>query len=523
MTQPVSPAEFPSAPLLHLQPVSSEAGTTPASGQLTDASTVPALRGAALPTTPAGTVAQREESSADHMSERRLMGMPEKPVSPGLVPAEQPVVRGQGTQLGFRPRRLGLGPAMSPSVQRSQGPPQTVLGHGAADSLPPRTEEPPFAEGELARSDTKRSGQAPGNDARRLDSHLAVASARQINAQRADEAPLLAAPAAPLPAGDASNRPVGLASDFRAYSQGGGREGRLVAKSPPPVVARPPAWRLRAPVQRAPEPPARPAPRPPVRTPPSGTTGSWASKDASPPAQAQAAAVLHAATEELAAPLVFGRAVETAIAVQRTRDAAPYRPAAPPNPPAPLAGSRPLAAAVKMPLTADASGRDMGLAVPVWSAPDLPLSPLPGGGDWSPSNLESSDGPPERWPPLAARPARPGPLIVQARREEGSMSAPELTVAAGLPGSPEQIGAASFLWAGSGEQSGVPVQRQAVAEPPVSEGALAAPDLDESAASPRSDQDLDDLARRLYDRFRSHIRDELLIDRERAGLVTDLR
>jgi hypothetical protein len=38
-----------------------------------------------------------------------------------------------------------------------------------------------------------------------------------------------------------------------------------------------------------------------------------------------------------------------------------------------------------------------------------------------------------------------------------------------------------------------------------------------------SDRELDDLAHQLYDRLRSRLRMELLIDRERAGLITDLR
>ena len=43
------------------------------------------------------------------------------------------------------------------------------------------------------------------------------------------------------------------------------------------------------------------------------------------------------------------------------------------------------------------------------------------------------------------------------------------------------------------------------------------------SATGRSDQDLDVLAHELYDRLRSRLRMELLVDRERAGLVTDLR
>jgi len=38
-----------------------------------------------------------------------------------------------------------------------------------------------------------------------------------------------------------------------------------------------------------------------------------------------------------------------------------------------------------------------------------------------------------------------------------------------------------------------------------------------------STQELDELARRLYDRIRGRLKAELHLDRERAGLVTDLR
>jgi hypothetical protein len=43
------------------------------------------------------------------------------------------------------------------------------------------------------------------------------------------------------------------------------------------------------------------------------------------------------------------------------------------------------------------------------------------------------------------------------------------------------------------------------------------------AAGAHSDRELDDLAHQLYDRLRSRLRMELLIDRERAGVITDLR
>ncbi len=41
-------------------------------------------------------------------------------------------------------------------------------------------------------------------------------------------------------------------------------------------------------------------------------------------------------------------------------------------------------------------------------------------------------------------------------------------------------------------------------------------------AVPTGDKELDELARRLYDRIRSRLRGELLVDRERAGLLSDL-
>ena len=37
------------------------------------------------------------------------------------------------------------------------------------------------------------------------------------------------------------------------------------------------------------------------------------------------------------------------------------------------------------------------------------------------------------------------------------------------------------------------------------------------------DSDLDELVLRIYDRLRSRLRRELLVDRERAGLLTDFR
>ena len=49
------------------------------------------------------------------------------------------------------------------------------------------------------------------------------------------------------------------------------------------------------------------------------------------------------------------------------------------------------------------------------------------------------------------------------------------------------------------------------------------PGLGGAAASADKDRELDDLARRLYGRIRSRLSAELLADRERGGVLTDLR
>jgi len=67
----------------------------------------------------------------------------------------------------------------------------------------------------------------------------------------------------------------------------------------------------------------------------------------------------------------------------------------------------------------------------------------------------------------------------------------------------------------------VPVQRAEEAAPATG----GAPEVAGAAGGTpgHSDKELDDLARQLYERLRSRLRHELLVDRERAGLITDLR
>ena len=64
------------------------------------------------------------------------------------------------------------------------------------------------------------------------------------------------------------------------------------------------------------------------------------------------------------------------------------------------------------------------------------------------------------------------------------------------------------------ESASVPLGLQRAAEGPAS----AAP----PPAAPGPTGDLDELAERLYDRIRFHLKSELRLDRERAGLLTDL-
>jgi hypothetical protein len=67
-----------------------------------------------------------------------------------------------------------------------------------------------------------------------------------------------------------------------------------------------------------------------------------------------------------------------------------------------------------------------------------------------------------------------------------------------------------------------PVNQLAAANGQLSQ-AVAVPAAAAAASAGAGTADLDDLARRLYDRLRSRLMAELRLDRERAGFVTDLR
>jgi hypothetical protein len=73
------------------------------------------------------------------------------------------------------------------------------------------------------------------------------------------------------------------------------------------------------------------------------------------------------------------------------------------------------------------------------------------------------------------------------------------------------------------QESVVVMQRQEAAPAPAAESAPAAAPAAGAEAVAQSEQHMDELAGKLYDRIRTRLRSELLVDRERAGFLTDLR
>ncbi|HEY4867158.1 MAG TPA: hypothetical protein VIK45_16785 [Candidatus Dormibacteraeota bacterium] len=151
---------------------------------------------------------------------------------------------------------------------------------------------------------------------------------------------------------------------------------------------------------------------------------------------------------------------------------------------------------------ADASG------VPVAPQPaELPLAPAAGRVPATFRRVQTlSEARVEpAWPSGAAGPA--------AGQEWSAPSSPEPAAAAMAPGG---------AWTG-----GLSAQRAAEDAPAPAPSAGAPPAAGAAGAhgggAAPSEGELDDLAVRLYDRLRSRLRLELLIDRERAGLITDLR
>lgn len=119
-------------------------------------------------------------------------------------------------------------------------------------------------------------------------------------------------------------------------------------------------------------------------------------------------------------------------------------------------------------------------------------------------------------PPLPLRPSPIASLAVQALPLHGLAPVP-----VSAPASPTAAAASAFEISPP-----VPINAQR-AEEGVAPALAPASSLTEAAAvgvaGGHPDRELDELSGRIYDRIRTRLRTELLIDRERAGLVTDLR
>lgn len=127
---------------------------------------------------------------------------------------------------------------------------------------------------------------------------------------------------------------------------------------------------------------------------------------------------------------------------------------------------------------------------------------------------------------LVLTPPLPGPSLSVPPMAQRLIASPEPADLSQLSLAPTTP-AAQMLAATAAQ---IPVQLQLDAgESPSSPAAAAAPST--SAAAPTagalpahdSEKDLDELARKLHDRISARIRYDLLVDRERAGMVTDLR
>jgi hypothetical protein len=120
--------------------------------------------------------------------------------------------------------------------------------------------------------------------------------------------------------------------------------------------------------------------------------------------------------------------------------------------------------------------------------------------------------------PLAADPQGSGPLGVYAPASDTSF-----LPMADMPAAPVAAAATASMPAPAQTYSSSPVAA-AAPSPATQTGAAAAVQAAPTPApEPAPPIDLDDLARRVYGQVRTQLRSELLIDRERAGLLTDFR
>lgn len=428
--------------------------------------------------------------------------------------AEEPAL----PETGPRPRaRVEKGRADEPAPPGAGSSPGARAGEG------PDLPEPSPSRAMIFRSALDVAPSAPSpqverpDEERPLEAPLAGEAAPVAEAEphaeqgRAHEAPLVGGfTARPLRAARAFGLQAARALGLHARTSAGGEGPGAPTPSAPgpelpaPVVARTAA--LEQPVSPfiesleapAPAPDAPSSPGREVRTPPT------------PPARAIATAHSSAPVARVAAAVTGARA--TVVSGPTDTDPAPARRTAP------LVAARSIThlqrSSLDSPAPAVRSDEPATTALPPAIAPPRRLEPAPAAGALASLIHRAAVPFPQAGVVAPVLPSALGPVSPVLARQPAPIAEPippaPVTVAR-EPAEPEPSAAAA-----------PPLQAQAEAPAPVqqAEAAEAAP---AAAAGGQSPQSVEEMAARIYDRIRSRLRDELLVDRERAGLVTDVR
>jgi len=234
-----------------------------------------------------------------------------------------------------------------------------------------------------------------------------------------------------------------------------------------------------------------------------------------------------ALSSEPRAPLVSQRPLQPTAAVQRAVGAAVGNSPSAPSPRRQLAADPGPTHSLVLPSMASSEPLAAGERLAVAPAPSLQRSAA--------ASLAAV--------PLPTSALRPAPLalasrtVTRAQPDSASLPPGQAEAArAAMPLAPPVIiqrsaadpSAESPAWPaepGASLQRAVPVDEAPAesAPPPAAAGAAATSSGSSAGSATTAETDLDQLAGRLYDRIRSRLRSELLVDRERAGVLTDWR